>query len=37
MKFDLESASATAIKLGVGVLVEDTAGVLLLDLRRDSL
>jgi ADP-ribose pyrophosphatase YjhB (NUDIX family) len=35
MIFESESASATAIKLGVAVLVEDSAGGLLLDLRRD--
>lgn len=35
MIFESESASATAIKLGVAVLVEDTARALLLDLRRD--
>jgi ADP-ribose pyrophosphatase YjhB (NUDIX family) len=35
MIFEPESASATAIKLGVAVLVEDAAGALLLDLRRD--
>jgi ADP-ribose pyrophosphatase YjhB (NUDIX family) len=34
MIFEPESASATAIKLGVAVLVEDAAGTVLLDLRR---
>ena len=34
MIFEPESASATAIKLGVGALVEGAAEVLLLDLRR---
>ena len=35
MKFEPETASATAVKPGVAVLAEDAAGVLLLDLRRD--
>ena len=34
MIFEPESASATAIKPGVAVLVEDAAETLLLDLRR---
>jgi hypothetical protein len=34
MIFELETASATAIKPRVGVFVGDTAGGLLLDLRR---
>jgi 8-oxo-dGTP pyrophosphatase MutT (NUDIX family) len=35
MIFGSETTSATVIKLGVAVLVEDAAGALLLDLRRD--
>jgi ADP-ribose pyrophosphatase YjhB (NUDIX family) len=35
MIFEPKSANATAIKLGVAVLVEDTTGALLLDLRQD--
>ena len=35
MIFEPESASATAVKPGVAVLVEDAAGTLLLGLRRD--
>ena len=35
MLFSSEKTSATTIKLGVAVLVEDAAGALLLDLRRD--
>jgi 8-oxo-dGTP pyrophosphatase MutT (NUDIX family) len=35
MKFSSEKTSATTIKLGVAVLVEDAAGALLLELRRD--
>jgi ADP-ribose pyrophosphatase YjhB (NUDIX family) len=35
MMFKPESASATAVKPGVAVLVEDAAGTLLLVLRRD--
>jgi len=35
MIFGSEITSATVIKLGVAVLVEDAAGALLLDLRRD--
>jgi hypothetical protein len=34
MIFEPETASATAIKPGVAVLVEDAAGALLLNLRR---
>jgi hypothetical protein len=34
MMFEPETASATAIKSAVAVLVEDAAGGLLLDLRR---
>lgn len=35
MMFSSEKTSATVIKLGVAVLVEDAAGAVLLDLRRD--
>jgi ADP-ribose pyrophosphatase YjhB (NUDIX family) len=35
MLFSSEKTSATTIKLGVAVLVEDAAGAVLLDLRRD--
>lgn len=35
MLFSSETTSATAIKLGVSVLVEDPAGAVLLELRRD--
>ena len=35
MIFEPECATATAIKLGVAVFVEDEAGAFLLDLRRD--
>ncbi len=35
MLFSSEKTSATAIKLGVAVLVEDEAGAVLLELRRD--
>jgi ADP-ribose pyrophosphatase YjhB (NUDIX family) len=35
MLFSSEKTSATVIKLGVSVLVEDAAGAVLLELRRD--
>ena len=35
MLFSSEKTSATVIKLGVSVLLEDAAGALLLELRRD--
>ena len=35
MLFSSEKTSATVIKLGVSVLVEDPAGAVLLELRRD--
>jgi len=35
MLFSSEKTSATVIKLGVSVLVEDDAGAVLLELRRD--
>jgi len=35
MLFSSEKTSATVIKLGVAVLVEDEAGAVLLELRRD--
>jgi 8-oxo-dGTP pyrophosphatase MutT (NUDIX family) len=35
MKFGSEKTDATTIKLGVAMLVEDAAGAVLLDLRRD--
>ena len=35
MLFSSEKSSATVIKLGVSVLVEDAAGAVLLELRRD--
>ncbi|HOX58933.1 MAG TPA: NUDIX domain-containing protein [Candidatus Paceibacterota bacterium] len=35
MTFGSEKTSATTIKVGVAVLVEDASGALLMDLRRD--
>ena len=35
MIFEPDSAKATAIKLGVAMLIEDARGALLLELRRD--